>query len=57
MAMNAPVRFESLMWLASPMQAWAQAGADAPPQALPGAKPAPAVRSPRPRSKRKKALA
>jgi len=25
--MNTPARFESLLWMASPMAAWAQAGA------------------------------
>ena len=54
--MNAPVRFEALIWMASPLLAWAQGSAE-PPQALPQAKPAPAARSSRARRKRKKAVA
>ena len=54
--MNAPVRFESLFWMASPLLAWAQAGNDGPPGALPETKPSPAPARPssRPRRKRKK---
>jgi hypothetical protein len=48
-AMNTPARFETLLWMASPMAAWAQASAEAPPkpvlakkaraQQAPGGKP------------------
>ena len=57
--MNAPVRFESLFWMASPLLAWAQAGTDARPGALPETKPspAPARHGSRPRRKRRKAVA
>ena len=53
--MNTPARFDSLLWMASPMLAWAQAaGAEAPPAKI--AKPASAlrVRSPGVRRKRRK---
>ena len=33
--MNTPARFESLLWMASPMAAWAQASASPVPQAQP----------------------
>ena len=57
--MNTPARFESLLWMASPMLAWAQAGADVPTPKAGRVKPggahseAPA----RTRRKRRKALA
>ena len=54
--MNTPARFESLMWMASPMLAWAQSAPEAPmPKAGPSkrlpARPASATRSRRKRGK------
>jgi hypothetical protein len=54
--MNTPARFESLLWMASPMMAWAQASAEAPPRAE-AAKPVKPVPATRARRKRRKALA
>ena len=54
--MNTPARFESLLWMASPMMAWAQASAEAPPTATRETKPAPAqsaVSNPAKRKRRK----
>jgi hypothetical protein len=51
--MNAPLRFESLLWMASPMAAWAQASAE-PPLAATPPKRAPAVRNPEARARRKR---
>jgi hypothetical protein len=36
--MNTPARFESLLWMASPMAAWAQAGASPAPLPQPAAR-------------------
>jgi hypothetical protein len=57
--MNTPARFESLLWMASPMLAWAQAGADAPTPKAGRVKPGGAhSEAPhRTRRKRRKALA
>jgi hypothetical protein len=60
MAMDTPARFESLLWMASPMMAWAQASAEAPPS-KPAAAIKPAARAqataPRAARKRRKAIA
>jgi hypothetical protein len=50
-AMNAPLRFESLLWMASPMAAWAQASAEPVPVAP---KPAPTVRGTATKVRRKR---
>jgi hypothetical protein len=42
--MNTPLRFESLLWMASPMAAWAQASL--PTEALPTSEPATAIAEP-----------
>ena len=54
--MNTPARFESLLWMASPMAAWAQASNEAPPKAV-AAKRGPATggQHAKPRRKRGKA--
>ena len=56
--MNAPAKFESLLWLASPMLAWAQSSGEAAPTGRGRAKtesvqPLPAART---RRKRRKSM-
>ena len=54
--MNTPARFESLLWMASPMMAWAQASGEAPPSPARATKPVPAqsaVSNPAKRKRRK----
>ena len=57
--MNTPARFESLLWMASPLMAWAQASAEAPPKpsVVKPSHRAAANRASRPRRKRDKVLA
>ena len=54
--MNTPARFDSLLWMASPMLAWAQATVETPSAKASVAKPASAhrVRAPGVRRKRRK---
>ena len=54
--MNTPARFESLLWMASPMMAWAQASVEAPTTGTRVTKPVPAqsvVSNPAKRKRRK----
>jgi len=57
--MNMPARFESLLWMATPMMAWAQAGAETARPRAEASKPvvANAVPPNRARRKRRKASA
>jgi len=57
--MNMPARFESLLWMATPMMAWAQAGAETARPRAEASKPvaANAVPANRARRKRRKASA
>ena len=56
--MNAPARFESLLWLASPMVAWAQANGEAIPAKIePSKTVAQTLPAARTRRKRRKSVA
>jgi hypothetical protein len=41
MVMNTPARFETLLWMASPLMAWAQASAEPAPRTVETAPPEP----------------
>ena len=52
--MNTPARFESLLWMASPMAAWAQASGEAAPAKAASLKPVPAQAVPATKTRRKR---
>jgi hypothetical protein len=54
MAMNTPTRFESLLWMASPMAAWAQASNEAPAAKAATLKPTRVQAAPAAKARRKR---